>query len=179
MVVIRIWLCSASRVQQPHRPVSAISASRAANRRILALFRPPGKVASVEPRLLPGQSPSGSKMPLSISMPTALHGKALSFNRPLIGKLSCHLASFRPSASRAFYAILNNRLEVEANRNHPGRRLALWRRVGCHGGRRVLAPPPPGPRPGDASCQKGPPGASPNFDLPPQPREKSQVTSHE
>jgi hypothetical protein len=36
----------------------------------------------------------------------------------------------------------------------------------------VLAPPPPGPRPGDASCQKGSPDASPNFEPPPQPIEK-------
>jgi hypothetical protein len=41
VVLIRTWLCSASRVQQPHRPVSGIPASPAANRRVLASFRPP------------------------------------------------------------------------------------------------------------------------------------------
>ena len=42
MVLIRAWLCSASRVRQPNRPVSGIPASPAVNRRILASFRPPG-----------------------------------------------------------------------------------------------------------------------------------------
>ena len=42
MVLIRAWLCSASRVRQPNRPVSGIPASPAPNRRILASFRPPG-----------------------------------------------------------------------------------------------------------------------------------------
>ena len=42
MVLIRAWLCSASRVRQPSRPVSGILASPAANRRVLASFRPFG-----------------------------------------------------------------------------------------------------------------------------------------
>ena len=42
MVLIRAWLCSASRVRQPNRPVSGIPASPAVSRRILASFRPSG-----------------------------------------------------------------------------------------------------------------------------------------
>ena len=45
MVLIRIWLCSASRVRQPNRPVSGIPASPAVNRRILASFRLPASRA--------------------------------------------------------------------------------------------------------------------------------------
>lgn len=42
MILIRIWLCSASRVKQPNRLVSGIPASPAVNRRLLASFRSPG-----------------------------------------------------------------------------------------------------------------------------------------
>jgi hypothetical protein len=125
VVLIRIWLCSASRVQQPNRPVSGIP------------------------------------------------------------------------ASRAFYAILNNRLEVEANPNHTGRRLTTWRRVGCRSGRPVPAPPHAGPpqrypieiptltqtlsnhrapyHPRDASCKKGLQDASQNPDPRTQPIEKEEL----
>ena len=48
---VRTWLCSASRVQQPPGLVSGNPASPAANRRILALFRPPRNVAGIGPRL--------------------------------------------------------------------------------------------------------------------------------
>jgi hypothetical protein len=75
LAVIRIWLCSASRVQQPHRPVSGIPPSPAANRSFLALFRPPGKAASVGRRLLPRQL-----LP-AVSMLTVLHGEALCFQQ--------------------------------------------------------------------------------------------------
>ena len=132
LVAIRIWLCSASRVEQPHRPVSGIPASPAANRHILASFRPP--------------------------------------------------------ASRALYAILGNRLEVEAKHNRPGWRLAPFG-VGCRGGGPVACTVPGRPRrqpysveiqaltprhpnhrasyhPFDASCKKRPPNASKN----PEPR---------
>jgi len=42
LVLIRTWRCSASRVQQPNRPVSGILAPPPANRHILASFRSPG-----------------------------------------------------------------------------------------------------------------------------------------
>jgi hypothetical protein len=45
VVLIRDWLCSASRAQQPNRPVSGIPASPAANRRILASFPLPASRA--------------------------------------------------------------------------------------------------------------------------------------
>ena len=148
LVVIRISLCSASRPQQPDRPVSGIPASPAANRRILASLRLP--------------------------------------------------------ASRAFYAVLNNRLEVnrlevEANHNHPGCRPAASR-VGCRGNSRWPEQSHAGPafsginlklihlrkctttigtpdHPCDASCRKGPPDASQNPGPPPQPKEKESLTT--
>ena len=67
-------------------------------------------------------------------------------------------------------AILN-RLEPEANHNRPGQRLAVCRRVGCRRGARLPAQADavsgPRPHPGDASCKKSPPDASPNLDPPP------------
>ena len=74
LVLIRIWLCSASRVQQPNRPVSGIPASPTANRRVLALFRSSGKVASVESgwRLAPSRRIGcrrGSRVPQSHAGP--------------------------------------------------------------------------------------------------------------
>jgi hypothetical protein len=47
LVTIRNWLCSVFRVAQPQRPVSGVQASPAANQRILASFRHPGKAANV------------------------------------------------------------------------------------------------------------------------------------
>ena len=56
-------------------------------------------------------------------------------------------------------AILN-RLETEANHNHPDQRRAV---------------PAPGPRPCDASCQKSPPDASQDLFPPPQPIETEEL----
>jgi len=56
VVLIRAWLCSASRVRQPSRPVSGILASPAANRRVLASFRPFGG-------RVPAQSHAGPPRP--------------------------------------------------------------------------------------------------------------------
>ena len=72
-----------------------------------------------------------------------------------------------------------NRLEVEATTTTQAGASPFGVMSDAMGGRRALAPGPPGPCPGDASCQKGPPDASPNFYLPPQLTEKEQVTSHE
>jgi hypothetical protein len=101
LAVIRIWLCSAFRVQQPHRPVSGIPPSPAANRSILALFRPPGKAASVGQRLLPRQL-----LP-ALSTLTVLHGEALYFQQSANRerKLLYDLASFRLPASRGRVAL--------------------------------------------------------------------------
>ena len=79
LVTNRIWLHSVSRVGQPQPPVSGVPASPAANRRILASFRHPGKAASVSQRLSPAQSLSGSRMSLSVCILTVLHGEVLYF----------------------------------------------------------------------------------------------------
>ena len=97
MVIIRNWLRSVFRAAQPQRSVSGVQASPAANQRSLASFRHPRKVASVGPRLPPGQLLSGSKMPLSVTMLTVLHREILYFQRLLKQKrkLLYDLASFR------------------------------------------------------------------------------------
>jgi hypothetical protein len=61
----------------------------------LALFRHPGKAARVAPQLPPGQLLSCSKMPLSVSMLTVLHGEILYFQPPANQKrkLPCDLTS--------------------------------------------------------------------------------------
>jgi hypothetical protein len=63
----------------------------------LASFRNPGKAASLGARLPPDWLLSGSKMQLSVSTPTALHGEALYFQPPANqeGKPLYDLASFR------------------------------------------------------------------------------------
>jgi hypothetical protein len=110
LVIIRNWLCSVSRPGQPQRdsalsrPVSGVPSSQAADQRILALFPPPGKAASVGPRLPPGQLLSGSRMPLSVSMLTVLNGEILYFQPPAHQKrkLPYGLASFRTTKNTAF-----------------------------------------------------------------------------
>jgi hypothetical protein len=95
------------------RPVSGVPASSAANQRILALFRSPGKPASVGPRLPPGQLLSSSRMPLSVSMLTVLHGEILYFQPPANQKrkLLYDLASFRPTRNTAFaHSLLTNEI---------------------------------------------------------------------
>ena len=79
MVTIRNWLLSVSRVAQPQPPVSGVPASPAANRRILALFRHPGKAVSVSQRLSPAQLLFHSRMPLSVGILAVLHGEVLCF----------------------------------------------------------------------------------------------------
>jgi hypothetical protein len=79
LLFIRNWLRSAFRVGQPQRPVSGVAASAAANQRILASFRHPGKAVSVSQRLSPAQSLSGSRMPLSVGILMVLHGEVLYF----------------------------------------------------------------------------------------------------
>jgi len=75
VVLMRTWLCSASRGQQPNRdsapsqPVSGIPASPAAYRRLLASFRPPGG-------RVPAQShagPSRQRYPIEITKLTQRH----------------------------------------------------------------------------------------------------------
>jgi hypothetical protein len=113
------------------------------------------------------------------------------------GRQSALLASFRPPASRALYAILSNRLEVEAQHNYPGWRLAPCGVV-CRGGGPGACTVPGRPRrnpypveiedlhtgvrtigprdpPCDASCQKGPPDASQNPEPRTQPIEKEEL----
>ena len=103
--MIRKWLCSAFRVGQPQRdsapsqPVSEVPdlpSHPAARPPILAAFRHPGE-ASVGPRLPSDRSFSGSKMPLSVSMLTVLHGETLYLRPPANQKrkLLYDLASFR------------------------------------------------------------------------------------
>jgi hypothetical protein len=79
LVTIRIWLRSVSRVGQPQPPISGVAASPAANRRILASFRHPGKAVSVSQRLSPGQLLFHSRMPLSVGILAVLHGEVLYF----------------------------------------------------------------------------------------------------
>ena len=79
LLFIRIWLRSVSRLAQPQPPVSGAPASPAANRRILASFRHPGKAVSVSQRLSPAQLLSCSRMPLSVGILAVLHGEALYF----------------------------------------------------------------------------------------------------
>jgi hypothetical protein len=118
LVPIRTWLCSASRVQQPHRLVSGIPASR-------AFYANP-------------HHPDWC-LALGVVSHAVVLGGCLRSPMP---------------------ALLDSRIKFKLGHLHTGTR-------------------PTGPpcRPGDASCQKDPPDASPNFEPLRQPTEKECLTT--
>jgi hypothetical protein len=202
LVIIRIWLCSAFRVGQQQLPVSGVPASPSANQRTLALFRPPGKAASVGPRLPPGQLFSGSKMPLSVSMLTVLRGEILYFQPPANQnrKLLYDLASFRPApppppatlssiawkprpttttrTSASPSGVASDAVVAAACQPSPVLTLATSR-IQLELSRlrrdtRIVETPY---HPCDASCQKSPQDASQNLEPPPHPIEKEELAT--
>ena len=194
MVTIRNSLCSVSRVAQPQRdsapsqPVSGVPASPAANQRTLALFRHPGKAASVGSRLSPGKRLSGSRIPLSPSMLADLHPEILYFQPPANQKrkLLYDLASFgclhpppstlssivwkpspttttqtsaSPSGAASDAALLTG-CPPRPMPTLPGTRIQLKLRSLRKRTRTIGLPD----HPCDASCEKSPPDASQNLD---------------
>jgi hypothetical protein len=124
VVLIRIWLCSAFRVRQPNRPVSGIPASPAANRRVLALFRSSGKVASVESgwRLAPSRRIGcrrGSRVPQSHAAPPR---QPYPIEIPtLTQRLSNHTVRETHLAKKA----LQMRLPISSHRRNPLKKRGL------------------------------------------------------